>query len=278
MERGVGYVIIGLCFIASLLGLIIFIFWFSNINVFGDDTLTYKSYTKQAVSVKVNGLVKHKGIVVGRISDIKFRDNSFDEIEIIINIDKHIPVRKNSFLIVEQSGLIGDSYLSLVQNEQSKEIIKSKEDAILNIKEYYMSKSLGDIPSIAGKIDNFISNANDLVSKDNVENITSIISSIKDITNNVNIMASVLEKNTRNMDSIFNSINMLTINANTILDTINQKVNLGEYDFKSTLAPALNSLEDSINNMDKLIRSGGVVLDNLNNNPYNTIFGYREDR
>lgn len=277
MERGVGYVIIGLCFIASLLGLIVFIFWFSNFNVFGDDTIVYRGYTNQALNIKVNGLVKHKGISVGRISDIKFRDDNFNEIEIIVNIDKRLPIRKNSFLVVEQSGLIGDSYLSLVQNEKSKEIIKSKEDAILNIKGHYMSKLLGDIPNITGKIDNLINNASDIVSEDNVKNILSIIASIRTITNNVNAMVSVLEKNTNNVDSILNNINTLANNANNILDSINQKVKNGEYDFKSTLAPALNSLEDSINNMNKLIKSSGIAIDSLNSDPYNTIFGYREE-
>ena len=82
MERGVNYIFIGLCFIATLIGLVVFIFWFGGNDEFGNSVKKYKAYSKVAVAeIKPGSSIKYKGINVGKITNINFKDKNFDEVE-----------------------------------------------------------------------------------------------------------------------------------------------------------------------------------------------------
>lgn len=278
MERGVNYIIIGLCFILSLLGLIIFIFWFSDSGLFKDDVRIYKSYTKRPLNIKADSLVKYKGINVGKVKDIKFRDNNFEEIELILEILKELPIKKDSTIKVEQDGLLGGSYISLIQNESQNQIITDQKDAVLMISSDSMTQILEAIPGITGKVDYLLDSANKILSVDNAKYITAILLSIQEASNNINSMIKSLNKNTNEIDSILQSVNKITSNTEKVIENINKKVQNGEYDLKTTLAPTLMSIESALDDISKLSKSGSNLLNDLEENPYNTIFGYREEK
>lgn len=274
MERGINYIIVGLIFIASLVGLVIFIFWFSGSSIFSGNIATYKAYINEASSIKIETPIKYKGINVGRVSDVKFQDNNFDVIEITIEINKDLKIKKDSVLALEQNGLLGGSYLSLVQNEKSSEFIDS--NSVLHIKKDSMSTLLSMLPSITGKIDELVNNANGIINKENANNVALSLISIKETANSINAMIKALQKNTNNIDSIIESLNKAAVNTNKVIELVNHKIKSGEYDFKSTITPVLISMEESLQDLQALARRGTSLMDNLKDDPYNTIFGYKE--
>lgn len=275
MERGINYIIIGLCFILSLIGLIIFIFWFSDSGFFKEDMKIYKSYTKRPLNIKVDSAIRYKGLGVGRVSAINFRDANFEEIEITLEILSELPVRKNSTIRVEQDGLLGGNYISLIQNENTKEIIEKKEDAILMISSDSIAQVLNAIPSLAGKVDYLLDSANEIVSEKNTAQIAQILESINEAAKQINILIKSLNKNTNEIESIIKSVNQITQSADSAIKSIENKIKSGEYDIKSTISPALSGIENAMDDLSNLAKEGEKMLKNLENNPYNTIFGYR---
>ncbi|RDU62278.1 MlaD family protein [Helicobacter sp. MIT 14-3879] len=278
MERGVNYIFIGFCFVASLIGFVVFIFWFGNSGIFKDDVRIYRAYTKQSLDVKIDSPVKYKGINVGKVTNIKFRDNNFEEIEVVIEIRKDLPVKKNSSIKLEQNGFLGGSYLALFQNEKSKEVITTENDAVLKLRLDSLSQILDTIPSIAGKVDYFLDNANEILNENNAKNIANILVSIKDSSNSINDMLKSLNKRTDDLDVILKSVSKITQNTETIIENINNKVAKGEYDLKSILTPTLTSFEKAMNDISTFAQDGSSFINKLENNPYNTIFGYREEK
>lgn len=278
MERGVNYIFIGACFIASLIGFIIFIFWFSDSGIFKPETMEYKSYTKRAVNIKTDTIVKFKGINVGRVKDIRFRDNNFEEIEITLEIRKDLPIKKNSTIRIEQNGLLGGNFISLVQNESSKDFITSKEDSTLMISQDSMSAILDAIPNLAGKVDYLLDNANEILSENNAKNIAKILVSINEASSNINEMIKSLHKNTNDIDKILQSINQITKTTDLVIQNVNKKIQNGEYDLKSTITPSLISIEKAMEDISTFSKDGSAFIKKLEENPYNTIFGYREEK
>ncbi|MBR7118067.1 MAG: MCE family protein [Helicobacteraceae bacterium] len=275
MERGVNYILIGLCFIATLIGLVVFIFWFGGNNEFGSNVKKYKAYSKVAIDgVSPDSSIKYKGINVGKIVDINFKDNNFDEIEFDLIIREDLPIKKDSVLKVDQSGILGSNFLNLIQNDSSNDMLDV--DGVLQIKSGGMSQILESAPSLTGKIDSLLQNTNEIISPENVKNITSILESIKDSAIKLNKMMSLVQEKTKEIGSLIANVNDVSNTTNTMLKTINQKINDGEYDIKDILTPSLISIENSMNNINKLAEDGSILLKDLRENPYNTIFGYRE--
>lgn len=276
MERGVNYIFIGACFMLSLIGFVVFIFWFGESGFFKDEVRIYKSYTKRPLAIKADSLIKYKGINVGRVQNINFKDNNFEEIEITLEIRKDLPIKANSTLRVEQSGILGASFLALIQNEKSTEI--AQDGAVLMIGGDSMSQIMDAIPSIAGKVDYLLDSANGVLSEENAKNLTAILLSVNEAAKNINILAQSLSRNTQDIEKIIANVSKIAQSTEQITNTLNAKVAQGEYDLRSTIAPALGAIEGAMNELNAFAKNGSVFIQNLEQNPYNTIFGYREEK
>ncbi len=278
MERGVNYIFIGACFVLSLVGFVVFIFWFSDSGIFKDEVAIYKSYTKRPLNIKVDSLIKYKGINVGRVKSIGFRNSDFEEIEIIMEVRKDLPVRKNSTIRVEQNGILGSSFLALIQNEKTDEIISDSESAILMIRSDSMSQIMDAIPGIAGKVDYLLDSANEVLSEENARHIAGILATINDATKNINILAQNLNKNTADIERIIENLGKITQNTEKITALVNAKIANGEYDIKGTITPTLIAIENAMSEFETFAKNASALMQNLQTDPYNTIFGYREDK
>jgi phospholipid/cholesterol/gamma-HCH transport system substrate-binding protein len=62
--------------------------------------------------LKVRGPVKSAGVVVGRISDIKFDAASYEAV-VIMNIDGRYQFPKDTFASILTAGLLGEQYIGL---------------------------------------------------------------------------------------------------------------------------------------------------------------------
>lgn len=276
MERGVNYIFIGACFMLSLIGFVVFIFWFGESGFFKDEVRIYKSYTKRPLAIKADSLIKYKGINVGRVQNINFKDNNFEEIEITLEIRKDLPIKADSTLRVEQSGILGASFLALIQNEKSTEI--AKDGAVLMIGGDSMSQIMDAIPSIAGKVDYLLDSANGVLSEENAKNLTAILLSVNEAAKNINILAQSLSRNTQDIEKIIANVSKIAQSTEQITNTLNAKVAQGEYDLRSTIAPALGAIEGAMNELNAFAKNGSTFIQNLEQNPYNTIFGYRQEQ
>lgn len=277
MERGINFVIIGVCFIITLLGFIVFIFWFGDYSLDAKSTY-YKAYSKNAIGgIKINTDVRYKGINVGRVKNITFSDENFNSIVFEIAIRRDLKIKKDSILKVEQDGLLDRGYFHLIQNEESSEFIESSQDRVLQIQTSTMSKILASVPNITDKVENLLSNANTIMNEENAKNIATILVSIQDSANGINKIVRSLQSNTEGISSLIDNVNKISHNAQIMLETIDKKIKNGEYDMKTTLTPTLQSIEQLATHLDSMVKESEILLDNLKENPYNTIFGYRSD-
>ena len=69
--------------------------------------------------LKVRGPVKSAGVVVGRISDIKFDAASYEAV-VIMNIDGRYQFPKDTFASILTAGLLGEQYIGLVAGGDEK--------------------------------------------------------------------------------------------------------------------------------------------------------------
>lgn len=279
MERGLNYIFIGACFILSLIGLVVFIFWFGDAGIFKDEVRIYKSYTKRPLNIKADNLIKYKGLNVGRIKDIRFKDSNFEEIEITLEILKDLPIKKDSLVRVEQNGILGSSFLALIQNEKSDEFIDDDASAILRIhSDSALSAVMENIPNITGKVDYLLDNANEILSEDNAKNIAVILASLNESMKHISILTQSLSKNSKDIEQIIANVSKIAQSTEQITNAVNKKIAQGEYDLRGTIMPTLMSIERAMGEFESFAKNANNIMQNLEINPYNTIFGYREEK
>ncbi len=62
--------------------------------------------------LKVRGPVKSAGVIVGRISDIRFDSSSYEAV-VTLNVDGRYQFPKDTFASIYTSGLLGEQYVGL---------------------------------------------------------------------------------------------------------------------------------------------------------------------
>jgi len=85
--------------------------------------------------LKVRAPVKSAGVVVGRISDIRFMTDTY-EAEVVMSIDTRYPFPRDTSAKILTSGLLGDQYVGLqaggdTVNLKSGETLKLTQSAIV---------------------------------------------------------------------------------------------------------------------------------------------------
>jgi len=76
------------------------------------DTYQISAKFENIGGLKIRGAVKSAGVVVGRVSDIRFDNESFDAV-VSMNIDSRYQFPKDSSAKILTSGLLGDQYIGI---------------------------------------------------------------------------------------------------------------------------------------------------------------------
>ena len=99
------------------------------------DTYQIQAKFENIGSLKVRAPVKSAGVVVGRVSEIHFDNESFEAV-VTLNIDGRFRFPKDSSAKIMTSGLLGEQYISLSPggdsaNLKSGDILKLTQSAVV---------------------------------------------------------------------------------------------------------------------------------------------------
>ncbi len=78
----------------------------------GGDTYQIKAKFDNIGGLKVRAPVKSAGVVVGRVSDIRFDNETFEAV-VTLSIDSHYQFPRDSSAKILTSGLLGEQYIGL---------------------------------------------------------------------------------------------------------------------------------------------------------------------
>lgn len=238
MERNVRYVWIGTLFFIVLILMIVFVLWLNRFEVDSTKYTRYYAYSSDEVSgIGVNTPIRYKGISVGRVLDVKFKNIKEGIIEIQMLLDSALPVRESAKIVVSSQGLAGANYLSLTQG--SGEILKENDEG----KRVIALDKAG--------FDKIIEKASELGSDVNL-----------------------LLKNTNRMfDENNGEIYLLLRDLRTTIEYLQIQMKNGEYNVREILTPTLFQLQGSLQDMSDFFIKASVFLDKVDKNPYDSFFG-----
>lgn len=254
MERNINYVLIGAIFCGLSIAMIAFIFWIGRFGIDERRVRIYHIYTQSAVSgINSNTPVKYKGISVGNVVSMGFKKDDSNTVQIDIAINKKIPVKEGSELIIDSDGLVGANYLNLKQNENGK-VIDNESNATLILSKNTLSKILDNVPNMSNDVQQVLNNIKVMTDSKNIEDIRNMLVS--------------LQSTKQNLDETL-------LSANKLIKDLDKALLRGDFNFKEILVPLANKSGYSLQILNTFLEKGSHFLDRLERDPYETLLGKR---
>lgn len=245
-EAKVGiFVLIG----AALLGTAVFLL--------GDFSLK-NYYTLYAQFDDVSGLpdksaVKLSGVKVGKVKSISMDDRG--KVVVTLNILEGVKIYKNSRFLVGSTSMIGSKFLQIDQGDPGHGTLKRK-DYVVGVTEPPLERALADL------IKDLQNTLGDLDGKSVRENLNQTLDNIRNLTAQLNQMASSVRPNAENAMKRLDSI---TANLDGLLDRTSrlaEKMDKGEGTMGALISDAemKNDVASTIENLKDATASAKDVL------------------
>lgn len=289
MENKNSYFIAGLffCLVVGFIG--IFLLFMQGYN--SKETRDYYIVTKELPNgIKKDGEVRFIGVPVGHIRDIYFSDPRSATIEIWLSIDDNLPIKTDSQAIVERSGISGIAHINITKGSDTARIFNKNERAQISLGEGLLDKIGSRTANLTVSLDKIASKIDEALRQ---ENLDKLINSINKINSLMNVIAS--DKNLDKIDGIIDNLHVVSqdlkranldrlaanldkaiSDINTAWNNIDERINSGQIDFKTMLAPTINSAQQSIDELNDLAEQIKNNLNNLEDNPYEFFFKNRD--
>lgn len=289
MENKNSYFIAGLffCLVVGFIG--IFLLFMQGYN--SKETRDYYIVTKELPNgIKKDGEVRFIGVPVGHIRDIYFSDPRSATIEIGLSIDDNLPIKTDSQAIVERSGISGIAHINITKGSDTARVFNKNERAQISLGEGLLDKIGSRTANLTESLDKIASKIDEALRQ---ENLDKLINSINKINSLMNVIAS--DKNLDKIDGIIDNLHVVSQdlnradldklaanldkainNINTAWNNIDKRINSGQIDFKTMLAPTINSAQQSIDELNDLAEQIKNNLNNLEDNPYEFFFKNRD--
>ncbi len=87
---------------------------FGEVDLFGNNTYEVTTIFSDVTGLKANTVVEMQGIDIGRVEDIRFKDQKTYKVIVTLNIDRDIDLpTPGTVASIKTKGLLGEKYLSV---------------------------------------------------------------------------------------------------------------------------------------------------------------------
>ena len=250
--------------------------------------------TKNITGLNAQAQVRYRGIRVGKVESIELDPKDVSKTLIRISIDKDIPITHGTTAKLGYQGITGIAHVLLEETGKDNSRLEGRDRELPRINmQDSLIQELTDVGGDALRnARDLMSSANEVLSPENRQNISKILSNLEATTTNAREATAQLHQlltpeNVRLLNSILAHAEQTTVQAGPFfaearglvsrLQSVSEKLDatLGDSsnDSASALVPRLNALSTELTtNSAQLNR----VLQMLENSPQSLIFGHQK--
>ncbi len=190
MESKVNYAVVGLFVIVfGILGAVIIV-WLVGSGRMESNYKNYIVYTNENISgLHVDSTVRYKGLDIGRVSRVEIDKKHPNFIKIFIEVNKNMPINKNTVASISSSGLTGISYIDLYYSKKPPKLpftLKERYPIIPTVPTRFQ-QILSNLPGVLNSVNKAFNKINAIFDPHTVK-------SIQDTAKNLSILTKSLKR------------------------------------------------------------------------------------
>lgn len=250
-----------------------------DIPLFRTSTIVYTKFD-QVYGLIPGNVINIKGFKIGTVKKMKLLPS--DSTLVTLNIEEDYKIPKGSIAILKSSGLLGGKYIEINKSKSSEMV--PNEGSIKGVFEQGMMDSFAeegeklsnDISGSIRGVERLVTNLNNTLDDENLENVRSIIQNIESTTGSLN---SLIQKRQNDLDTMIMEAKNTLTNLDDLSSNNKEKItslitNLEATSSElETLSAGLNETTLTLNEVLTKINNGDGSLGKMVNDPslYNNI-------
>ena len=298
MYSRVNYTIVGIFVLLFGAGMVWFAFWLAKYGL-QKEFDTYRLEMKESISgLSGDAKVKLNGVNIGRVSKIQINPQDIETVEILVEIEKGIPIKEDMIASTPMFGITGLLSIEIEGGTNAaKTLVPTKKYIpLIKTKPSLLSKLTYNLNGMSEKIENLLQQSQKLLSDHNVETMGNILDNTEKATARVEeledkVMVSLQEVNMTlkefrvsmaKVTTDFSDMKEVTVptidklketsqNFNRVALKIEKSIDRGDYNLKKIFEPILIDMDILLGQLNDMSRS-------LENNPSDLLFKSRESR
>ena len=275
MEIRANYVLVGVFTLSAMLGILFGILWLSKDTKKGALDLYDINFTESVSGLSIGNPVLFSGIRVGQVEDIKISETAPGAVKVRIVVRADTPVREDSRARLEMQGLTGSSAVAISGGTAASPLVNIApgEAGIIQSQPSPLAAVMAEAPDTFAQARVVLENLQQILSPENKEKITEILSSTARLT-------ATLADNSGTMTEVFtatkdnlNELQALLRSTTRAVDSIEKTVSALSPELKRVSSDTLPQFRILMAEMRNLVQTLSRISQKIDNNPRNFLFG-----
>lgn len=262
MESKFNYTLVGFFIVVLLAAIIVISFWLT-VGLERQPYKTYLTYMNESVAgLSQQAAVKYNGVDVGYVSNIELNLNNPQQVILTLKIKPNVPVTESTEAVLMEQGITGIAYVGLRGGDNASPLKpgKGQKYPVIKSAPSFLFRLDKAINSLTTNIESLSIGFKQLLSKENIKNLSDTIQQI-------DVVTETFAKNSTNIDKSLQSLQVLLKNGAGASKQLPQVLD--------EIRQSANSLKVMTKDFGKAADQGTITLQTFNNQilpkAYNTL-------
>ncbi|MEM7443494.1 MAG: MlaD family protein [Pseudomonadota bacterium] len=254
METKGSYVAVGGFVVALAVSLVIFIVWLGQLSSSQATTTYVANFSGSINGLQAGSAVRFQGVPAGQVTSFQINPTNFNLVKVTMEIDSDIPITQGSTAQLELAGITGGQYVEISGGAPGNPPLQSTDGGPPEIptSPSTLQAISNELPEILDGLNTAVGQINTVLSDQNVENISAIISNVRDITGELDTQLASLSGTGERINSLVSNVDGLAeelrVDVVGITDRLDQLLSTTNTEIQN-ITESVQSASESFSNV-----------------------------
>ena len=294
MENRVQYFTVGVFVFVTFIGLILFLLWQSNYSKDREYKYYKINTQESVSGLNIKAPVRLMGVSIGEVEKIHINYDNTQEVSVIIKVEKSTPIKTDSYAMLKPQGITGLMFLEIEGGTKDAPMLETssneKDMGVISARPSLFTRYDATFASLITKFEHTLDiiqsafdEKNGVLQNGNIKNMEILLknsaqisqnlalltgeisgegTNIKQLIQDLSAASNQLQKTSKEFSSLIEgdassmvkSVDEVSKSVNSLVSKLEERVDYGEFDMATILQENLQSTQNSMDELNTLIR------------------------
>ena len=281
MESKINYTIVGFFVVVLTAALLAFVYWLTKQSGQQDYDRYYVHLSESVAGLNTDAAVKYRGVDVGTVVRIGLNPENPEEVQLLLNVYQDTPVKTDTTASINFYGITGLAYIELRGLDKNAPLLKSTQDTIPVIPSRPSTFKRIDrsLSQLAEKSARTLDNINLLLGDENLKNFEALLIESKELAQELRGQLQGIHKliedgimMEKDVSAAFKKVGVASDSVRQMAEKFDRNTAGLSKELSSGMRRSFNSLNQLLDDLDKLAGNLQETIQNIENSPADLLF------